>query len=114
MNPCDEYSMPARGAWRDGAMTHSLEAALPVTEKFPLGVPCALLPFAISCTVSLTALPTRISAPSGASAVTCLWLPEMFGVVTRGCLIQALSVIPEAPSTHMSGTLVPSAIVSWL
>ena len=43
-----------------------------------------------------------------------VWDVPVFGVVTLGCLTQAFSGIPEAPSTHMSGTWVPSAIVSCL
>ena len=92
---------PSRSSGRDGATTHYLEVALPVTEEFPLGVPFALLLLAISCTVFRTVLPTRIFALSGASALI-------------DCFTQAPSGVPEAPSTRMSGTLVPSAIVSWL
>ena len=71
VSPC-----PRVGLGVMSAMTHSLDVALPVTEEFPFGVPCALLLLAISCTVFLTALPSRISAVSGASAVACLWLPN--------------------------------------
>ena len=98
--------MFARGTWRDGVMIHFLEVALSVIEEFPLDVPCALFLLTISCTVFLTALPTRQ-----------LWYVCGFPSYLKSSLLtlrSKLSVEVEAPSTYMSGTLMSSPIVSWL